>query len=259
MFDTIRLAIQRYMHPLAQLSCGDIPSGDIGQVLGHLSDTLDRLIVRAVRLKNDVEDSDISLFGPFIARATIEVAFTAIIARFDPYRVLAIRKSQLLQVYDPQVRNPISFNWTADVRGEEKCKEWDARPGLRDLQRALLCKHFNDLFWEEAFSNLLDQVDFHRGSSWMVNLRKIEPEGFWNSMRSQGDRLYSELSKGIHHEFVIPAAVKFDRITVVDLLNRSWELIAALGVTACYSPAIKPLARETAIDLFEEAQQELNK
>jgi hypothetical protein len=103
------------MHPLTQLACGDVPAGDIGQILEHLANTLDRLITRAVRLKNAGEDVDVSTFGPFLGRATIEVAFTAIIARFDPYRVLAIRKSQLLQVYDPQVRNPVSFNWTAEI------------------------------------------------------------------------------------------------------------------------------------------------
>ena len=78
-------------------------------------------------------------------------------------------------------------------------------------------------------------------------------------MRASAGKIYSELSKGIHHEFVIPIAVKFDRVTVEDLLGRVWELIGALGMTTCYSPAVKPLKSSSAIDLFEEAQEELNK
>ncbi len=246
------------MHPLTQLACGDLPSGDIGQVLAHLSETLDRLLTRSVRLRDDADDSDVAIFGPFLGRATIEVGFTAILARFDPYRVLAIRKSQLLHNYDPQQRNPVSFNWTADVQGEGSCKEWTARPALKDLQRALLCTHFNDLFWEEAFSKMLDDVDVHRGSDWMTRLKRIDPEGFAGDMRTRANRLYSELSKGVHHEFVIPAGVKFDRVTVEDLLSRSWELIGALGITTCYSPSVRKLAKDSAIDLFEEAQEELD-
>ena len=246
------------MHPLTQLTCGEVPTGDIGQVLSHLADTLDRLIIRGVGLKVGENDSDLSLFGPFIARATIEVALTAIVARFDPFRILAIRKSQSLQVYDPHSRNSISFNWAADVQGDEKAKAWDARPGPKDLQRALLSSHFNDLIWQEAFTKMLDDVDYHRGAAWMTKLKRIDPQGFCTSMRSEGDRLYSELSKGIHHELVIPNVLSFDRVTVVDLLRRTWELIGCIGIAASYSPVAQHKSAASSIELFEEAQRELS-
>jgi hypothetical protein len=253
----IKLA-PKTMHPLTHLACGDIPEGNIGQVLGYLATTLDRLIMRSVKLATTGDAIDISVFGPFLGRATVEVGLTAILARIDPYRVLAIRKSQLLESYDPKVRNPLSFNWTNDVRGDERIKDWNAKPDLRELQRALLCQHFNDLVWEEAFKNVLDFVPIHRGSDWMRRLKLVPPEYFAQSMRTKADRLYSELSKGIHHEFVVPPGITFDKITVLDLLGRSWEIIAALGLTACYSPAALPVKTQPPLDLFEEAQQELN-
>ena len=246
------------MHPLTTLACGNAKtSGAIAEVHSHLANSLDRLLVRAGTLRRDGDAVDLALFGPSLGRATIEVALTAILARFDPFRVLAIRKSQLSTDYDAKIRNPLAFNWTSDVKGEESPKDWDKRPGIRDVQRALLCKHFNDLFWEEAFTAMLDTVPYGRGESWMEKLKRINPEGFLPRMRTEADRVYSELSKGVHHEFVIPMTAQYDAVTVGDLLSRAWELIGALSVTTCYSPAVKPLEAGDPLGLYEEAQREL--
>lgn len=91
----------------------------------------------------------------------------------------------------------------------------------------------------------------------MEKLKRINPEGFLTSMRTQADRVYSELSKGVHHEFVIPMTAQYDIITVGDLLSRSWELVGALSVTTCYSPAVKSLEGADPLDLYEETQREL--
>lgn len=91
----------------------------------------------------------------------------------------------------------------------------------------------------------------------MSKLKLLNPEGFTTTMRVDADRLYSELSIGVHHEFVIPMTSQYDSVTVGDLLARSWELVGALGITSCYSPAIKPLIAADPIDLYEEAQEEL--
>ncbi len=246
------------MHLLTTLACGNAKtSGAIAEVHSHLANSLDRLLVRARALKNDGNEVDLALFGPSLGRATIEVALTAILARFDPFRVLAIRKAQLSTDYDAKVRNPLAFNWTSDVKGEDNPKDWASRPAIKDVQRALLCRHFNDLFWEEAFTTMIDAVPYHRGKTWMAKLKRINPEGFVTSMRTDADRIYSELSKGVHHEFVIPMTAQYDAITVVDLLSRSWELVGSLSVTSCYSPVLKPLETIDPLDLYEETQEEL--
>jgi hypothetical protein len=246
------------MHPLTALVCGNATAaGAISEVHAHLSNSLDRLLVRSRALKRTGDPVDLALFGPVLGRATIEVGITAILARFDPFRVLAIRKSQLSTDYDTKIRNPLAFNWANDVQGEEKPKLWTARPGIKDLQRAVLCKHFNDVFWQEAFEIMTDAVPYSRGDTWMANLKRVSPEGFTVLMRTDADRLYSELSKGVHHEFVIAMTAQYDAATVGDLLGRSWEMLAALGVTACHSPAVKPLQDADPLDLYEEAQKEL--
>jgi hypothetical protein len=246
------------MHPLTTLACGNAKtSGAIAEIHSHLANSLDRLLVRARTLKKDGNAIDLALFGPSLGRATIEVALTAILARFDPFRVLAIRKTQVSPDYDAKIRNPLAFNWTSDVKGEESPKDWANRPGIKDVQRALLCRHFNDLFWEEAFITMIDTVPYDRGKMWMAKLKKINPEGFVTSMRTNADRIYSELSKGVHHEFVIPITAQYDAATVGDLLSSSWELVGALSVTTCYSPTVKPLEAVDPLDLYEETQEEL--
>jgi len=248
------------MHPLTTIICGKPRlTGAYGEVHTHLADTLDKLFVRAKKLIDDGDETDLALFAPTLGRSTIEVAFTAILSRFDPFRILAIRRSQKNPSYLVQMRNPIAFNWVGDVKGEEKPKEWGSEGfSLKDLQRSLLGKHYGDLFLEEAFTNMLDSTPPLKGGVWMDALRKISPDAFVTYSRGQADQLYSELSKGIHHEFVVPMVVKYDPVTVNDLLGRVWELVGSLGIVTCHSPLVNPIPANEIIDLYEEAQSEFS-
>jgi hypothetical protein len=91
----------------------------------------------------------------------------------------------------------------------------------------------------------------------MARLKRIDPEGFTYAKRTEADRVYSELSKGVHQEFVIPAIAQYDRVTVGDLLGSCWQLVADLGLTTCFSPAVKPLNAADPLDCYEQAQEEL--
>jgi hypothetical protein len=246
------------MHPLTTMVVGDVGKGAIGEISAHLAATLDRILDKTLELKKAGDPSDLALFGPFLGRATIEMSLIAITARFDPFRILAIRKSQLAPTFDVTERNPVAFSWVNDVLGEGKPKDWDQKPSLKDIQRAILCKHFNDVFWEEAFTILLDSVPVSRGANWMTALKRIDPEGFTFFMRTTANRVYAELSKGIHTEFVIPAAAQYDPVTVGDLLSRAWELAAALGITTCYSPVVRSLLASDPLECYEQAQEEID-
>lgn len=192
-----------------------------------------------------------------LGRSILEVSLTAVCGRIDPYRVLAIRKSQLAPEFDVATRNLLAFNWSTDVTGEEKPKDWSQKPHVRDLQRALLSRHCHDLIWSEAFTRLLDNVPSDRGLNWMTRLRTFEPDEFTARMRADADRLFSELSKGVHHEFVIPLTNQYDKETVADLLARCWEFAATIGLTACYSPVIDDSPTPHVLDCYEKAQRDL--
>ena len=245
------------MHPLSELVCPRLTASDgpMGEVAHHLGQTLDRLLVRSVELRKDGTAIDVALFGPPLARGTLEVAATALLARYDPLRVLSIRKSQQLSSYDPSSPNPIRFEWASDVVGE-KGKPWTERVTAKDLQRSFLCNHLHDLVWEQAFQCLLDDVDLHRGANWIRILRRIDPNAFTTFMRTEAGRLYAELSKGIHVEFVIPVQYQFDRATMSDLFDRVWTWVGNMGLTASYSRTLAA-ATLNPIEAYEQAQREL--
>jgi len=245
------------MHPLSELVCPKLTpaDGSLGEISHHLGQTLDRFLVRSVELRKSGTAVDLALFGPTLARGTLELAATALLARYDPLRVLSIRKSQQMPSYDPSSPNPIRFEWTSDVMGE-KGKPWTERMIAKDLQRSFLCNHLHDLIWEEAFKAALDNIEINRGATWIQILRRIDPSGFTSFMRSEASHLYSELSKGIHAEFVIPIQFQFDRATMGDLFDRVWTWIGNMALTACYSKALSA-STSSPIDAYEEAQREL--
>ena len=60
---------------MTALVCGQVPkAGALRDILTHLADTLDRLLVRSAELKKSNDKIDIALLGPFLARATMEVS-----------------------------------------------------------------------------------------------------------------------------------------------------------------------------------------
>jgi hypothetical protein len=245
------------MHPLTQLACADLTTSDgpIGEISHHLALTLDRLLVRSTELRKNGSAIDLALLGPVLARGTLEVAATALTARVDPVRILAIRKCQKLATYDPGSPNPIRFEWSTDVMGE-KGKPWTDRVIAKDIQRGFLSSHLHDLVWQDAFEALLDSLDFHRGLIWIASIKRIVPTDFTAYMRTEAAKLYSELSKGIHSEFVIPIEYQFDKATMSDLFDRVWTWVGNISLTACHSQSLlAPVALP--LDLYEEAQREL--
>jgi hypothetical protein len=243
------------MHPLTLIVCGlHENSTAMGKTFAHLSDTLENLIHRSVALRRSQDPEESATFGPMLGRALLEVSCTALVARFDPLRVLAIRQSQLARTFDLQTKNPMAFDWAADVLGEN-VKDLDHGCNAKSLQRALLSSHAQELIWREAFESLMDNMPSNHGLDWMRSLERIQPSGFVTFTRSQAGHLYSELSKGVHHEFVIPA--QFDVVSVGDLLSRTWTLIGHLGLTACHSSIPKDIDRADALEAYEAAQREL--
>jgi hypothetical protein len=245
------------MHPLTALVCGKPPEdGTLKDVMSHLATSLDNILSRIPALKASEDPAETALFGPYLGRSALEVALTAIMARFDPYRILAIRRTQLSTEYDLQARSPIAFKWADDVQGKDKCKEWSALPNVDAVQRALLCNHFHDLFWEEAFIKMLDATQLLPFGEWMSRLRNVDPPTFTMRNRAEAAKLYSALSKAIHHEFVIPMTSQYDLLTVNDLLGRTLELIGALSMTACFSPALRDSDVDFSVSCFTSIEKE---
>jgi hypothetical protein len=247
------------MHPLSALACGKPPEdGGIGEILDHLNVTLDRLIVRTIKLREVDDQSDLALFGPVLGRALLEVAFTGILGRLDPFRILLVREFQKQSAYTIDKRSGVAINWQADIYGDKVGDLWKADLHIKNVPRALLGSYYQEVFWREACQNLHDSVPYHRGGGWMSRLRLVEPESFASRMRGETEAIYSSYSKGVHHEFVISPAAYYDKVTIRTLLQRTFELIGIVALTAnmCHSLGFR-LGTSDAVDAFEAAQEEL--
>lgn len=246
------------MHPLTEIVCGTPPkNSSISEILTHLSLTLDRLIVRSLKLK-DADEVDVALFGPVLSRALLEVGFTAVLGRLDPFRILILREFQKQADYSVDRKSGLAFNWQLDVHGEKVNELFRSELKMKDISRALLGAYYQEAFWREACQHLLDAVPYHRGGDWLSNLRRTEPENFAARARGESERIYSSCSKGVHHEFVISPGAYYDAVTIKSLLQRAFELVGTVSVTANMCPTFLFAApSDRAIQLLEEAQKEL--
>ncbi len=244
------------MTSLALLACGDAPSkGGMLEIHTHLHGSLTLLVSKAISLCASADDVDLALYGPPLGRGIIEVALTGVLSRCDPFRILAIRQSQRTAGYDAKKRNPLALNWASDIKGEEG-KDWTQLPQVKDLQRGLLSNHYSDLIWKEAFEEMVDSVPSGRGGTWIGSLLRLAPDSFIDNRRTLLDGIYSGLSKGIHHEFVIPMTKQYDRATVIELIRQSIETVAGFCLVASYSPVLHGL-KTVPINVFETLQQEV--
>ncbi len=241
---------------LAKLLCGNVvlDGGGIDEVLSHLSVSIDNVVKELVTLQS-LSDNQISLFAPFLGRSILELGCTALIARLDPFRVLLLRECQKQPNYRIDKANKSSIRWQGDVFADKVTDLW-ADKSLQNPTRALLGDYYKTLIWSANFDKLLDAIRDVSGDEWIVNLRTKDFERFYNETSNDFSSLYSELSKGIHHELVIPLISALDRETTQRLIEKTVRNIATLGlIVSVVSHALNKLDIQVAIAAYKEIQQ----
>ena len=241
---------------LAKLLCGNIVSdgGDIDEVLSHLSASIDNVVKELVTLES-LSDNQISLFAPFLGRSILELGCTALIARLDPFRVLLLRECQKQPNYQIDKPNKSSIRWQGDVLADKVTDLW-ADKSLQNPTRALLGDYYKTLIWSANFDKMLDAIKDVSGDEWIVNLRTKSFERFYNETFNDFSSLYSELSKGIHHELVIPLSSALDRETTQRLIEKTVRNIATLGlIVSVVSHALNKLDIPEAIAAYQKIQE----
>ncbi|MCC3417149.1 MAG: hypothetical protein JGK24_04450 [Microcoleus sp. PH2017_29_MFU_D_A] len=241
---------------LAKLLCGNVvpDGGEIDEVLSHLSASIDNVVKELVRLES-LSDNQISLFAPFLGRSILELGCTALIARLDPFRVLLLREYQRHPHYQIDKPNKSSIHWQGDVLAKKVNNLWEDK-SLENPTRALLGDYYKTLIWSANFDKLLDAIRDVSGDEWIVNLRTKSFERFYNETLNDFSSLYSELSKGIHHELVIPLSSALDRDTTQQLIEKTVRNIATLGLfVSVVSHAVNKLDIQVAITAYKEIQE----
>ena len=212
------------MTALITLLCGPRDNGaqaasDMQLVLNHLSESLSEILHELDSLKT-ADDKKLRIYGPFLGRSWLEVAFTALIGRLDPFRILTIRRTQLSNGYDRTMPWKCAIRWQGDVLSSRPKDLWAASHEPKDLTRAVLGDYYDELYWRPALQALSDAVPMNHQSRWLTELLGYPGESFSPRKRESVNSLYSELSKSVHFESVTPSAALADRISIVELIQR---------------------------------------
>jgi len=249
------------VHPLGRLLGGNwATASDLSTIIEYLANTLTGLISQATLLDfGGQSDPRVSILGPYLARGILEVGFSILLARLDPFRVLVLRQIQQSSDYEIEVRSNCALQWRGDFLADEKVIDpWKSTRKSKDMTRALLGDYHDQVFWRPSLVNLLDGAPQGRGGQWLTELRLISPEGFAANIRSRAERAYTACSKGVHHEFVIPLSAYYDSQQVLDLLTEVVELCATLGIvmnSASHVPYC--LKIEEAFDYLESIEKQI--
>jgi hypothetical protein len=241
---------------LARLACGDPDTtSELGQVLTHIGTMIDT-VMQEITAPRDRSDKHVTLYGPFLGRSLLDLSLTALIARFDPFRVLLIREMQRSPEYQAGVRLKTAIQWQGDVLGEAKILNlWSPEKSMDKVTRALLGDYFDHVIWRPAFGVLLDSPDPLPAGPWTQELQLLTAERVMSRLRVEVGTTYSSLSKGIHHEFVIPPERLYDRKTVVTCLLDAMRLashLALLSQMVAHCPFL--IARQEALTHYNNLQ-----
>ena len=217
-------------NPLTLLLCGALSTeeNEINEVLAHLASSIENA-TEEINSLDLLSDKKVSLYGPFLGRSVLELAATALIARLDPFRLLLLRERQKQPDFELDKPHKSSIRWQGDVMADKVSNLWDEK-SLANPTRALLGDYYTKLIWLGSFTNLLDRSEEISGDEWLGDLRKKDSQRFCSEVRADFSSLYSELSKGIHHEIVIPAAAAFDKATTKELIRKVLYNVSTLGL-----------------------------
>lgn len=202
------------------------------------------------------------LYGPYSCRVLLETALTTLIARVDPLRILFLQGHQSSDSYDPSKRNKSAIQWTGDILTKgapvSADKLWEFDIGANPAWRALLGDWQQKLLIEPSFENLND-IEIEGASEWLNNLKRIETHGIGNHFRKTADGLYSELSKAVHAEYVIPRSDMLDEDSIRSYIKRTFQIVSEIALLSHFSPVFHGcLDRSAALSLFKQVEDSVN-
>lgn len=241
----------------SRLICG-VPIGNsaVAKSLTHLTQTFD-LIADELPPPHGKKASLSPLYTPFLVRSLLEVSFTALVARADPFRILTIAGAQSHSQYDPSSPVGLAFRWQGDVLSDGKSEAWNPKLKPEQISRALLGDYQEQVLWRPAFQLFLDHANgVQKPKEWTAQMLKYGLVGFLPSLRSLASSVFSRASKGIHHEFVIPATSYYDPSSLQDLLDDCVQAVASLAVVASFCEHLAfGIPAGDAFEIFEGLQE----
>lgn len=247
---------------LATLACGlwnaADNSSDVTRAIQGAGKLVQDYCAFALRFYANPQNAEASYFGPVTLRSLMEATCAVLLARVDPYRVIYAAKAQLSNKYDRARQQGSSIKWKGDFLSKDATKdtgaaEWDPAVGADKFPRALFCDHLCELLWSPAHTEFIDWTSRSGAtlSGSAIAAAELPTEDLPRWIRSEGDNLYSELSKGIHAEFVFTRQTEFDADTLKRLTERTLSWVMTISGLSHFSDVCsKSLDRTVSITLW---------
>lgn len=195
---------------------------------------------------------------PFLSRKFLELSLTSVLARVDPMRVLAARKNQLDDSYEPGQRNLSSISWLGDIYPSRKPpigNIWDSSHLKDGPERSLLGWHIGEAAISPGLRWLTDKGD---GSSrWLNELSKVDKPLDW--IKGHLARMYSAFSKGIHAEYLLDDQTAFDKDAITQYMHDCYMSVCLLAASTHASPLFaRSLPPVEALEILLQIERDLN-
>ncbi|MCY8452087.1 hypothetical protein MOC98_04260 [Bacillus spizizenii] len=223
------------MDDLARLICGDYAQHkSIESLYDVLFNNIKNMETRIdILLTNDSDD--LTLLGPFYARNILESSCSALIGRFDPFRLIYVHKIQSLDNYSIGKKSNGGINWNGDVFEKKSSGAiWNPDKEFQKVGRGLFGDAYGDTFWNPAYQMLIDDETIQSNESLDYYKSSVDPDKFTEFLRTRSSKIYSSLSKGVHSEFLIKPEIIYDKSTVVELLLDAVKFCSIIGLVSHY-------------------------
>jgi hypothetical protein len=242
------------MSPIMRLVCGDIgriapdERDEAIEVLVGLSHLIGSYYTFALDFKKSASLPQSSFFLPVALRSLMEASAIALLTKVDPLRVIHANKCQDSENYLKSRQQASALKWKGDVMADEvpsadgKKSIWDPNMSTQKLPRALLSEHSCQALWIPATKASIKWLTSRMvsDSQWIRDLLNIQPEDFQKVTVGTGNRLYSELSKGIHPEFAVRREIEFDEATLKTVSENSMKWVSTLAFVSNFATGFGP-------------------
>lgn len=203
---------------------------EVGEVLSYLRTAL-QSHVDDIPWVMKQSKARVAKFAPFTARTVLELGVTALICRLDPTRLLFVKRVQEMPAYAPDRVWKTAIRWQGDVVADKVNSLWHEGANPKDMTRALVGDYYASLYWKPALKRLSDISVAGKGA-WLATLQGLDENAFIGTRRSALTSMFSESSKAIHHEYVVPVTSTYDRETSRQMLSRVLQTLSEFGVLA---------------------------
>ena len=241
---------------LSRLICGHGFSSkiEIDKILKHLSISIKKIINEIAELPAQ-EDDKLPLYGPYLGRALLELSATALLARVDPFKVLLVKGKQENTDYELGKPHSSAIRWQGDVVDKAVSNLWDDK-ALGNPTRAILGAYQVELVMIDSAERIIGNCNEDSIGSWYNNLTQTDAKGLIERIKVKVNSLYSSLSKGVHHELLVPIESILDRNTVLTLINDTIYIVSTLSLLVSQVPhAYQSSPLESSLQLYKSCKE----